>query len=167
MKRANAVVVTQGSTCQACPESNLMLIPVAAAALIGIGLVLILIWKVSAVQLSDGSGKTGRDVADAEDAKGAAATTAESVARISNTAIVSSIAFPAIFQISITFEMPFGFPPVLVQFAEWVTSIVSLDLGQVGSPECAVSGDPEAALLWKFVATVRTLGHTLGHTLES
>ena len=57
--------------------------------------------------------------------------------------------------------MPFGFPPVLVQFAEWVTSIVSLDLGQVGSPECALQGDPEAALLWKFVATVRTLRHTL------
>ena len=106
-------------------------------------------------------------MADAEDAKAAAETAKESVARISNTAIISSIAFPSIFQISITFEMPFGFPPVLVQFAEWVTSIVSLDLGQVGSPECALQGDPEAALLWKFVATVRTLGHTLGHTLES
>ena len=138
-----------------------MLIPVAIAALVGIGLVLKLIWKVSAVQLSDGDGKTGRDVADAEDAKGAAATTADSIARISNTAIVSSIAFPAIFQISITFEMPFGFPPVLVQFASWVTSIVSLDLGQVGSPECAVSGDPELALLLKFLATVRTLSQTL------
>ena len=138
-----------------------MLIPVAAAALVGVVLVLKLIWKVSAVQLSDGDGKTSRDVADAEDAKGAAATTADSIARISNTAIVSSIAFPAIFQISITFEMPFGFPPVLVQFAEWVTSIVSLDLGQVGSPECALQGDPELALLWKFVATVRTPRHTL------
>ena len=114
----------------------------------------------SAVQLSDGDGKTGRDVADAEDAKGAVATTTESVARISNTAIISSIAFPAIFQISITFEMPFGFPPVLVQFAKWVTSIVSLDLGQVGSPECALQGESDAAikaLLYKFLATVRTL----------
>ena len=132
------------------------------AALVGIVLVLKLIWKVSAVQLSDGDGKTGRDVADAEDAKGAVATTTESVARISNTAIISSIAFPAIFQISITFEMPFGFPPVLVQFAEWVTSIVSLDLGQVGSPECAVSGNPETALRYKFHATVRTLSHSQG-----
>ena len=52
--------------------------------------------------------------------------------------------------------MPFGFPPVLVQFAEWVTSIVSLDLGQVGSPECAMEGEPEAVLLYKFVATVST-----------
>ena len=129
----------------------------------------------SAVQLADGStSASDRDAAEAaKDETTAAASVASSVARISNTAIVSSIAFPAIFQISITFEMPFGFPPVLVQFAEWVTSIVSLDLGQVGSPECAVSsaqasmGDPELALLWKFVATVRTLGHTLGHTLES
>ena len=149
------------------------MIPVGLAALAGIGIVVYLIWRVSAVQLSSDSTKSSRDVADAEDAKAAAETAKESVARISNTAIISSIAFPSIFQISITFEMPFGFPPVLVQFAEWVTSIVSLDLGQVGSPECAVSsaqasmGDPELALLWKFVATVRTLGHTLGHTLES
>ena len=159
-----ALAGPQGSTCHACPESNLALIPVAIAALVGIVLVLKLIWKVSAVQLSNGDGKTGRDVADAEDAKGAAATTADSIARISNTAIVSSIAFPTIFQISITFTMPFGFPPVLVQFAEWVTSIVSLDLGQVGSPECAVSGDPDAAVLalfLKFLATVRNLGYTL------
>jgi len=109
---------------------------------------------VSAVQLSDDSTKSSRDVADAEDAKAAAETAKESVARISNTAIISSIAFPSIFQISITFEMPFGFPPVLVQFAEWVTSIVSLDLGQVGSPECAMENDPESALLFKFLLTV-------------
>ena len=103
-----------------------------------------------------------RDAAEAaKDETTAAASVASSVARISNTAIVSSIAFPAIFQISITFEMPFGFPPVLVQFAEWVTSIVSLDLGQVGSPECAMEDEPEAVLLYKFLATVRTLHHTL------
>ena len=130
-----------------------MLIPVGLAALVGIGIVIYLIWRVSAVQL-DGSGKTGRDVADAEDAKGAAETAKESVARISNSAIISSIAFPSIFQISITFEMPFGFPPVLVQFAEWVTSVVSLDLGQVGSPECAMDNNPEMALLFKFLLTV-------------
>ena len=86
------------------------------------------------------------------------------MARISNTAIISGIAFPSIFQISITFEMPFGFPPVLVQFAEWVTSIVSLDLGQVGSPECALPANlsgAEVSLFYKFIATVRTLRQTL------
>ena len=137
-----------------------MLIPVGIAALVGIGLVLKLIWKVSAVQRADGTTSAAdRDAAEAaKDETTAAASVASSVARISNTAIVSSIAFPAIFQISITFEMPFGFPPVLVQFAEWVTSIVSLDLGQVGSPECALQGeDPEVALFLKFLATVRTL----------
>ena len=116
------------------------MIPVGLAALVGIGIVVYLIWRVSAVQLSDDSTKSSRDVADAEDAKAAAEMAKESVARISNTAIISSIAFPSIFQISITFEMPFGFPPVLVQFAEWVTSIVSLDLGQVGSPRSSESG---------------------------
>ena len=120
----------------------------------------------SAVQLADGTtSASDRDAAEAaKDQTTAAANVASSAARISNTAIVSSIAFPAIFQISITFEMPFGFPPVLVQFAEWVTSIVSLDLGQVGTPECGVLSGSDAsvaALFFKFLATVRTLRQTL------
>ena len=169
---SQTAVTRQGATCQPCPQSLLLLIPVGLAALVGIGIVVYLIWRVSAVQLSDDSTKSSRDVADAEDnvalnAKAAAATAKESLARISNTAqlvtpaarisntaIISSIAFPSIFQISITFEMPFGFPPVLVQFAEWVTSVVSLDLGQVGSPECAMDNNPEMALLFKFLLTV-------------
>ena len=151
---SQTAVTRQGATCQPCPQSLLLLIPVGLAALVGIGIVVYLIWRVSAVQLSDDSTKSSRDVADAEDAKAAAETAKESVARISNSAIISSIAFPSIFQISITFEMPFGFPPVLVQFAEWVTSVVSLDLGQVGSPECAMDNNPEMALLFKFLLTV-------------
>ena len=132
-------------------------------ALVGIGIVLKLIWKVSAVQLSDdgSTSASDRDAAEAaKDEAAAAARVASSVARISSTAIVSGIAFPTIFQISITFEMPFGFPPVLVQLAEWVTSIVSLDLGQVGSLDCGRSGGDSAALealIVKFIATVRTL----------
>ena len=195
---ANAFAEPQGSTCQACPESNLTLIPVAIAALVGIGLVLKLIWKVSVVQLLDTTtmsevddAETSDEESDRKDAASAAAQatikeatninnnvdsgSGQQAARISNTAIVSSIAFPTIFQISITFEMPFGFPPVLVQFAEWVTSIVSLDLGQVGSPECVVSGDPdhlgsesaEVTLFLKFLATVRTLLGTSDQTLNN
>eukprot|EP01045_Picozoa_sp_COSAG04_P009606 COSAG04_NODE_562_length_12576_cov_154.338703_6_plen_199_part_00 len=131
----------------------------AIAAIVILVFVVFMIWKVSAVQLLDTTtmsevddAETSDEESDRKDAASAAAQAAikeakninnnvdsgsgQQAARISNTAIVSSIAFPAIFQISITFEMPFGFPPVLVQFAEWVTSIVSLDLGQVGSPEC-------------------------------
>ena len=126
-------------------------------ALAGIGVVIFLVWGVSAVQIGDASyhGSEREEAETLQDEANAAAQVAKSVARISNTAIVSGIAFPSIFQISITFEMPFGFPPVLVQFAEWVTSIVSLDLGQVGSPECAMENDPESALLFKFLLTVR------------
>ena len=47
------------------------------------------------------------------------------------------------------------FPPVLIAFADWVGAIVSFDFGQVGSPECAVPGDAETALLAKFLLTVR------------
>ena len=46
------------------------------------------------------------------------------------------------------------FPRVLVAFADWVSAIVSFDFGQVGSPECAVPGDAETALLAKFLLTV-------------
>lgn len=46
------------------------------------------------------------------------------------------------------------FPPVLVAFADWVGAIVSFDVGQFGSPECALPGDVETALLAKFLLTV-------------
>ena len=46
------------------------------------------------------------------------------------------------------------FPPVLIAFADWVGAIVSFDFGQVGSPECALPGDAETALLAKFLLTV-------------
>jgi hypothetical protein len=146
------------------------------------------LWMVSAVKIdSKQAGEEARN--DTEDTAAAikvTANAAQSAARISNTGIISSIAFPAIFQISITFTMPFGcdawfltsvlciaqllaplasrsltheltvrrFPPVLVAFADWVGAIVSFDFGQVGSPECALPGDAETALLAKFLLTV-------------
>ena len=65
---------------------------------------------VSAVKIdSKQAGEEARN--DTEDTAAAiqvAANAAQSAARISNTGIISSIAFPAIFQISITFTMPFG-----------------------------------------------------------
>ena len=65
---------------------------------------------VSAVKIdSKQAGEEARN--DTEDTAAAiqvTANAAQSAARISNTGIISSIAFPAIFQISITFTMPFG-----------------------------------------------------------
>eukprot|EP01046_Picozoa_sp_COSAG06_P024731 COSAG06_NODE_2034_length_7781_cov_9.499089_2_plen_75_part_00 len=43
---------------------------------------------------------------------------------------------------------------MLIAFADWVCAIVSFDFGQVGSPECALPGDAETALLAKFLLTV-------------
>ena len=82
------------------------MIPAAIVALIGVGGLLFAVWKVSGVQFA-----TGR-VDDAErrgigDAAGAASAVV-AVARISNTALISSISLPAIFQLSLTFEMPFA-----------------------------------------------------------
>jgi hypothetical protein len=66
---------------------------------------------VSAVNL-DTAEQAGEEIRnDTEDTAAAikvAANAAQSAARISNSGIISSIAFPAMFQISITFTMPFG-----------------------------------------------------------
>ena len=68
------------------------------------------LWIVSAVKIdSKQEGEENRN--DTEDAAATIKVTADaaqSAARISNSGIISSIAFPAIFQISITFSMPFG-----------------------------------------------------------
>ena len=101
---------TAGSTCQPCPESLQLLIPVAVAGLVGLLAAAKGLWMVSAVKIdSKQAGEEARN--DTEDTAAAiqvTANAAQSAARISNTGIISSIAFPAIFQISITFTMPFG-----------------------------------------------------------
>jgi hypothetical protein len=166
------------------------MIPVAIAAAVGFLLAVKGVWIVSEVKFDDDKADemARGDAEDVKDVVSTAAGVTQSVARISSTAIIGSITFPAIFQISLTFEMPFGyvranqyllssgtaivtlnlgclcvyrFPPVLIQFAEWVTAIVSFDVGQIGSPECALPDDPEQTLLVKFLLTVRAK-HTLG-----
>ena len=52
--------------------------------------------------------ETRNDTEDTAAAIKVTANVAQSAARISNSGIISSIAFPAMFQISITFTMPFG-----------------------------------------------------------
>ena len=96
---------TAGTTCQKCPDSLALLIPVTIAALIGMGLLLYFLWKVSSVKFTDAQGE-GEEAYEAANAGAAAA---RSLAQISNTAIFSSIALPSIFQISLTFELPFAY----------------------------------------------------------
>ena len=100
---------TAGTTCQECPESLVLMIPAAIVALIGVGGLLFAIWKVSGVQFATGrvddAERRGKE--DAEDAAEAASAVV-AVARISNTALISSISLPTIFQLSLTFEMPFA-----------------------------------------------------------
>ena len=103
---------TAGTTCQRCPDSLALLIPVAIVALIAVGFLLYFVWKVSSVNLSrtDADDTDSREkVEEVEDAVAAAAGAASSIARISNTAIITSISLPAIFQISLTFELPFAY----------------------------------------------------------
>jgi hypothetical protein len=89
------------------------MIPVAIAALVGLGLLLYLIWKVSGVNITStndvGEEESLAAAKEANDAVSAAVGVGSSIARISNTALISSISLPAIFQISVTFEMPFAY----------------------------------------------------------
>ena len=103
---------TAGTTCQLCPESLALMIPVAIAALVGLGLLVYLIWKASSVNITStdvGEKESLAAAEEANDAVSAAVGVGSSIARISNTALISSISLPAIFQISLTFEMPFAY----------------------------------------------------------
>ena len=101
---------TAGTTCQKCPDSLALLIPVAIAALIGMGLLLYFLWKVSSVDFKDvGNTEHREEIDEAYETANAGAAVARSLAQISNTAIFSSIALPSIFQISLTFELPFAY----------------------------------------------------------
>ena len=65
----------QGTRCVSCPKSLILLIPVGLAAVFGIGAVVYMIWKVSAVQMTgvDAEAANRDDVETAKDAATAAA----------------------------------------------------------------------------------------------
>ena len=89
----------------------MLMIPVAIAAAVGFLLAVKGVWIVSEVKFDDNKADemARGDAEDVKDVVSTAAGVTQSVARISSTAIIGSIAFPAIFQIALTFEMPFGY----------------------------------------------------------
>ena len=83
---------------------------------------------------------------------------ASSLARISNSAIICSIALPSLFQITITFTLPsIPVPDILRTLGTWAASVFSFDLGVVGSPECSFDVDAQGTFIAKFFLTVRAL----------
>ena len=102
---------TAGATCQECPESLQLLIPLAVVGFVGILTAAKGLWMVSAVNLDTidrESEETRNGTENAADTIKVTANATQAAARISNSGIISSIVFPAVFQISITFSMPFG-----------------------------------------------------------
>jgi hypothetical protein len=76
------------------------------------------------------------------------------VATMSSTAIVASIAFPSLFNISISFSLPIGMPKFLSVLGAWLAQAVSVDLGQFGSPECSLdTPEPLSTFKLKFFLT--------------
>jgi hypothetical protein len=141
-----------GRTCHECPESGAEYLQLALA-LGGTAVIWLALWSVSGVHTDM--------VEDVQEGAVAGREAAQSLARISNSAIVLSISIPSLFQITLTFTLPnIPIPDVLKACGTWIASIVSFDLGVVGTPECVVrqaSGDfGQAVFIFKILLTVRT-----------
>jgi hypothetical protein len=129
-----------GENCHECPDQetagSLYLV-----VLVGFILVLALVWNISDAIADDrqGHAEEGQDVAaSAREAN-------QAVTRISNNAIICSIALPNLFHISIVFSVPqFPVPDMLKSIMQWVAASISLDFGSVGTAECLVKGNATA-----------------------
>ena len=149
-----------GADCKPCPDSQASnVIGVVIGIAVGVAFC-VYIWKISTVAFQDGGqgadaaeeGTAGTAALDEiEGLKGDAETVAEirtAVATMSSTAIVSGIALPSLFKISITFSLPFGTPKILSDIASWISQAVSIDM-QFGNPECAMQ-TPDALTVFKM-----------------
>ena len=121
------------------------------------------VWQLTTVTVQDDAASTAEEgtaatakIEQLEEMKGNAETIAElrgAVAAMSSTAIVSGIAFPSLFKISITFSLPFGMPKFLGAIGAWIAQIVSIDM-QFGNPECEMEvPDPLSVFKLKFFFT--------------
>ena len=139
-----------GLACHECPGAGSEFIQFGLAVGAAVGICVVL-WKVSEADIE---GLTAAD--ESEDLKNVSRAAASSLACISNSAIICSIALPSLFQITITFTLPsFPMPEVLRTLGTWAASVFSFDLGVVGSPECSMEVDAELMFKAKFALTVR------------
>lgn len=149
-----------GSTCKECSSTSAQYVQfvVVIVAMLGICMVL---WKLSeadvdAINVVDA-------VNDLEDVVGEAVDTAadlkdvtSSFARISNNAIICSIALPNLFQIAFVFSLPsLSLPPLVHDFGDWVASLIAFDLASAGSPECQLFLYNEQTFFMPYAMTVR------------
>ena len=152
-----------GAECKLCSDSVLGII-VAIAIGVAAGAALCwYVWQLTTVTVQDDAASTAEEgtaatakIEQLEEMKGNAETIAElrgAVATMSSTAIVSGIAFPSLFKISITFSLPFGMPKFLGAIGAWIAQIVSIDM-QFGNPECEMEvPDPLSVFKLKFFFT--------------
>ena len=160
-----------GAECKPCPDSQASNV---IAVIIGIAVgaaLCVYIWKISTVAFQDGGqgadaaeeGTAGTAALDEiEGLKGDAETVAEirtAVATMSSTAIVSGIALPSLFKISITFSLPFGTPKILGVISSWISNAISIDM-QFGNPECGMD-TPDALTVFKMKFFLTHIGFVL------
>eukprot|EP01051_Picozoa_sp_SAG22_P001444 SAG22_NODE_56_length_23716_cov_11.146759_23_plen_1059_part_00 len=122
-----------------------------------IALIVVLVWKISRVKVDeDGavSNAAQEDFEDKRDKANDAQEAASVVQRLGNASLVASITIPFAQFSLLALHLPFRFPLVLQQFAEWLSSFINIDFGQVASPECSMAGtDASTIMMTKFVAT--------------
>jgi len=139
-----------GGDCISCPAASQQ----AMLALVGLGLIgglVALIWHVTSIHMEI----KGRDEVEGaedkvEDKVSSAKQAREDFARVSKNALTMSILLPSCFFQAFTYTLPFGWPSFLVGLGEWAVALLSVDVGQVGSPECS-GALSDASATTKFV----------------
>ena len=142
-----------GQNCFPCPEGIATSVIVAGAVVAVVFLTAL--WQVTMVKPRSEDDSDGRE--DTEGTKEnveTARSALQSASRISDTAIFTSITLPHLQFISFSFTLPFGWPDFVEEFASYVSSLVSIDFGQITSPECAdMTDDSDTLFVSKFLIT--------------
>eukprot|EP01047_Picozoa_sp_COSAG01_P074844 COSAG01_NODE_12637_length_1707_cov_2.674751_1_plen_481_part_01 len=132
-----------GQQCVGCFGSIWL---VSAVTVVACVVLLYMLWHVTRTQHVDQEEPAGA-VATAE----TAAEVAQAMSRVSNAAILASIALTHLQFSMFVWELPFDLPPVLGSIAAWAASVFSFDIGQLSSPECQSSStDPKTVFVGKL-----------------
>jgi hypothetical protein len=119
---------------------------VSAVAVVACVVLLYMLWHVTRTQHVDQD-----EPADAVATAETAAEVAQAMSRVSNAAILASIALTHLQFSMFVWELPFDLPPVLGSISAWAASVFSFDIGQLSSPECQSSStDPKTVFVGKL-----------------
>eukprot|EP01043_Picozoa_sp_COSAG02_P020043 COSAG02_NODE_980_length_15492_cov_12.941727_1_plen_2373_part_10 len=148
-----------GARCVECPDTDPQTVMFTYATVIAATAAIIAaLWQVTKVKGvgQEESAAEGQEAMEsANDLKETTETIDDSARALSNTAIYSGIALGQLQVSFMTFSMPVGFPLDLAWISRYLSGIVSFDIGQLLSPECALDQSSSIVymLFFKFLTT--------------